>query len=88
MGLLCRQSRVVSLLKKLRPALSNPLAPFPPVLQPIQKLARFRPNHAQKNSNHSLLFPFALKKKYIEHIQAETVFLPDIDDINIYSLVL
>lgn len=85
MGRPRRQPRVAPPLKELRPAPANPiihasmLAPSPPAL---------RPPPQSRNNNQSPISPSALEEEYSEHIQAEAVFPPDIDDSNVHSSVL
>ncbi len=45
-------------------------------------------NNELRNNNQSPLSLSALEEEYTEHMQAETVFPPDIDDINVDSSVL
>ncbi len=84
----CRQSRIIPLLRELRPTLANSLAPSLPELQLAQQQIESHSNNALRNTNEGLLSPFTLEEEYSEHIQAEAAFFPDIDNMNIHSSVL
>ncbi len=74
---------------KLQPAQTPALQPArPPVRLPSQPPIRRRFNNESRNNDQCLLSLSALEKEYTEHMQAEAVFPPDIDDINIHSSVL
>lgn len=94
MGQSQKQPKVTLPLRKLQLVPANPLfhalilALSPPALQPASQSVHASSNNKSRNNNQSYLFVFALKEKYAEYIQAEVMFLSDINNNNVYFFVL